>query len=545
MKKLGFLLAVTAVLLAACGGSGDTADSSDTATNAVKQEIAVSLSGELTTLDSAKYTDVNSSDMIGQLTEGLYRINQDNDPELALASEEPEVSEDGLTYTFKLRESNYSDGTPVKAEDFVYSFQTVVDPKNASTSSDRMDIFKNGREIRSGEKEVSELGVKALDDQTLQLELENPLPFLPQILTGTPFMPKQKEFAEKLGETYGTSEENFVGNGPFIIKGWNGNSTIWELEKNPEYWDKDNVKLDKIDVNVVKEIATGANLFEDGQLDYTLLADTYVQQYKDSEQAYFVSKAMVGYLSPNQKREVTGNVNVRKAILQAIDKEGFTKNILADGSTPLNGFVAKNFAKNPSTGEDFREENGDFLPYDVKAAQASWEKAKQELGKDEITLELLSADSALAKKTVEFVQGQLEENLPGLTINIRSIPLQNRLDLQNEGEFDLVFGTWTPDFADPIDFLNFYDSQSGLNTAGYDNPTYDAGLQDARTTLANDPDARWEDLLKMEKLLIEEDAAVLPLYQGATAYLKSDRLEGLQLFPFGRSVSFRTAYVTE
>lgn len=546
MKKLGFLLAVTAVLLAACGGSGDTADSSDTTgTDAVKQEIAVSLSGELTTLDSAKYTDVNSSDMIGQLTEGLYRINQDNDPELALASEEPEVSEDGLTYTFKLRESNYSDGTPVKAEDFVYSFQTVVDPKNASTSSDRMDIFKNGREIRSGEKEVSELGVKALDDQTLQLELENPLPFLPQILTGTPFMPKQKEFAEKLGETYGTSEENFVGNGPFVIKGWNGNSTIWELEKNPEYWDKDNVKLDKIDVNVVKEIATGANLFEDQQLDYTLLADTYVQQYQDSDQAYFVSKAMVGYLSPNQKREVTGNVNVRKAILQAIDKEGFTKNILADGSTPLNGFVAKDFAKNPSTGEDFREENGDFLPYDVKAAQASWEKAKQELGKDEITLELLSADSALAKKTVEFVQGQLEENLPGLTINIRSIPLQNRLDLQNEGKFDLVFGTWTPDFADPIDFLNFYDSQSGLNTAGYDNPTYDAGLQDARTTLANDPDARWEDLLKMEKLLIEEDAAVLPLYQGATAYLKSDRLEGLQLFPFGRSVSFRTAYVTE
>lgn len=546
MKKLGFLLAVTAVLLAACGGSGDTADSSDTTgTDAVKQEIAVSLSGELTTLDSAKYTDVNSSDMIGQLTEGLYRINQDNDPELALASEEPEVSEDGLTYTFKLRESNYSDGTPVKAEDFVYSFQTVVDPKNASTSSDRMDIFKNGREIRSGEKEVSELGVKALDDQTLQLELENPLPFLPQILTGTPFMPKQKEFAEKLGETYGTSEENFVGNGPFIIKGWNGNSTIWELEKNPEYWDKDNVKLDKIDVNVVKEIATGANLFEDQQLDYTLLADTYVQQYQDSDQAYFVSKAMVGYLSPNQKREVTGNVNVRKAILQAIDKEGFTKNILADGSTPLNGFVAKDFAKNPSTGEDFREENGDFLPYDVKAAQVSWEKAKQELGKDEITLELLSADSALAKKTVEFVQGQLEENLPGLTINIRSIPLQNRLDLQNEGKFDLVFGTWTPDFADPIDFLNFYDSQSGLNTAGYDNPTYDAGLQDARTTLANDPDARWEDLLKMEKLLIEEDAAVLPLYQGATAYLKSDRLEGLQLFPFGRSVSFRTAYVTE
>jgi oligopeptide transport system substrate-binding protein len=358
-------------------------------------------------------------------------------------------------------------------------------------------------------------------------------------------MPKQKTFAEEKGKAYGTTAENFIGNGPFVIKGWNGNNESWTLEKNPEYWDKESVKLETIDVQVVKEIATGTNLFDDGQLDYTLLADTYAQQYQDSAQANFEPKATVGYVSPNQKREVTGNVNVRKAILQAIDKESFTQNILADGSTALNGFVAKNFAKNPSSGEDFREENGDILPYNVEEAQKAWQEAKKELGKDEITLELLSADTALAKKTIEFIQGQLEENLPGLTIELKSVPLQNRLDLQTQGEFDLVFGTWTPDYADPIDFLNFYDSKSGLNTAGYNNSTYDEGLQAARTTLANDPDARWQELLKMEKLLIGEDTAVLPLYQGAVAYLKTDRLEGLQVFPFGRTVSFRTAYVTE
>lgn len=551
MKKLGFLLVASTLLLTGCFGGGTTSSSSAGSENEsgaveqVKQEIAVSLSGELSTLDSAQYTDVNSSDMIGQLTEGLYRLDANNDPELALAGADPEVSEDGLTYTFTLRDSKYSDGTAVKAEDFVYAFQSVVDPETASSSSSRMDIFKNGRSIREGEKEVSELGVKALDDQTLELQLENPLPFLPQILTGTPFMPKQKAFAEEKGKAYGTSAENFVGNGPFIIKGWNGNNESWTLEKNPEYWDKDNVKLETINVQVVKEIATGTNLFDDGQLDYTLLADTYAHQYQNSEQANFAPKATVGYISPNQKREVTGNVHVRQAILQAIDKENFTKNILADGSTALNGFVAKDFAKNPTSGEDFREENGDILPFDVEAAQKSWQQAKEELGKDEITLELLSADTALAKKTIEFIQGQLEENLPGLTVELKSVPLQNRLDLQKQGEFDLVFGTWTPDYADPIDFLNFYDSKSGLNTAGYNNSTYDTGLQDARTTLANDPDARWQKLLKMEKLLVGEDTAVLPLYQGAVAYLKTDRLEGLQVFPFGRTVSFRTAYVTE
>lgn len=536
MKKTGLLLGAALFILAGCFSTGDNTEEE----NSTQQEISVSLSGELTTLDSAQYTDVNSSDMIGQLTEGLYRYDEEGEPELALASKEPEVSEDGLTYTFQLKDTNYSDGTPVKAEDFVYAFQTVVDPEMASSSSNRMDIFQNGREIREGDKDVAELGAKAIDDSTLELQLEDPLSFLPEILTGTPFMPKSKEFAEDEGKQYGTNTEKFLGNGPFVINDWDGNNESWTLEKNPEYWDQDNVQMETINVQVVKEVATGTNLFTDGQLDYTLLADTQAQQYQNDEQAYFEPKAMVGYISPNQKREVTSNVNVRKAILQAIDKDNFAQNILSDGSTPLNGFVASDFAKNPSTDEDFREENGDLLPYDKKAAQQSWEKAKEELGQDEVTLELLSADAAMSKKTIEYIQGQLEETLPGLEITIKSVPLQNRLDLQTEGDFDLVFGTWTPDYADPIDFLNFYDSQSGLNTSGYDNPDYDKGLEEARTTLANDPDARWDKLLEMERLLVEEDAAVLPFYQGANAYLKSDRLGGIQVFPFGRTVSYRT-----
>ncbi|GBD61521.1 peptide ABC transporter substrate-binding protein [Tetragenococcus halophilus] len=541
MKKIGLLLGAALFILAGCFSTGGNTEEK----NSTQQEISVSLSGELTTLDSAQYTDVNSSDMIGQLTEGLYRYDEEGEPELALASKEPEVSEDGLTYTFQLKDTNYSDGTPVKAEDFVYAFQTVVDPKTASSSSNRMDIFQNGREIREGDKEVDELGAQAIDDSTLKLQLEDPLPFLPEILTGTPFMPKSKEFAEGEGKQYGTNTEKFLGNGPFVINDWDGNNESWTLEKNPEYWDQDNVQMETINVQVVKEVATGTNLFTDGQLDYTLLADTQAQQYQNDEQAYFEPKAMVGYISPNQKREVTSNVNVRKAILQAIDKDNFAQNILSDGSTPLNGFVASDFAKNPSTDEDFREENGDLLPYDKKAAQQSWEKAKEELGQDEITLELLSADAAMSKKTIEYIQGQLEETLPGLEITIKSVPLQNRLDLQTEGDFDLVFGTWTPDYADPIDFLNFYDSQSGLNTSGYDNPDYDKGLEEARTTLANDPDARWDKLLEMERLLVEEDAAVLPFYQGANAYLKTDRLGGIQVFPFGRTVSYRTTFITE
>ncbi|MBL1227669.1 peptide ABC transporter substrate-binding protein [Enterococcus sp. BWB1-3] len=544
MKKFGLLMAAAVLLLSACS-SGSKNKSESGSTTEPEQVINVASGGELSTLDSAHYTDVYSSDMIGQLAEGLYRLNKDQEPEPAMAAEEPTVSEDGLVYIFKLREAEWSNGEPVTAKDFVYSFKNVVDPAYGSSSSNQMDIFKNGRKIREGELTLDDFGVKAVDDQTLELTLEYPITYLSQVLTGTPFMPKNAEFADEKGTAYGTSSDNFVGNGPFLISGWDGTTESWQLTKNPNYWDQEKVKLEAINVQVVKEIATGTNLFDSGDLDYTGLADTYALQYKDSPQAYFVPKALVGYLSPNHKREVTGNVNVRKAILQAIDKEAFAADILGDGSTALNGFVPKDFARNPANGDDFRNENGDLLPYDLDAAKESWEKAKKELGKETIELELLSADSAIAKKTIEFVQGQLQQNLSGLTINLKSIPLQNRLDLQTESEFDLVFGTWTPDYADPINFLEFYDSKSGLNTAGYDNSAYDAGLNDAQITLANEPEQRWQELLKLEKMLVEEDAAVLPLYQGAIGYLKADRLKDLQVFSFGRTISYRMAYVEE
>lgn len=545
MKKLVSLLTVSTLLLAACGTGSKSASTAQSGTKEVKQEIAVSTPGELSTLDSAQYTDVNSSDMIGQVTEGLYRLDKNGDPELAMAKEKPKISEDGLTYTFKIRNAQYSDGTPVKAGDFVYAFQTVVDPATASSASSRMDIFKNASKIRSGKLPVDQLGVEAKDDQTLVLHLENPAPFLPEILTGTPFMPKQQAFAQEKGKAYGTSAENFVGNGPFILKDWNGNNESWTLEKNPKYWDKENVRLEKINVQVVKEIATGVNLFNDGQLDYTLLSDVYAQNNQDNPLAHFAPKATVGYISANQKRPVTGNVHVRQAILQAINKASFTKNVLADGSKPLNGFVPANFAKNPKTGEDYRKEAGNFMSYDLKAAQKAWETAKKELGQDKIHLELLASDTAVSKKIVEFLQGQLQQNLPGLTIDIKNVPLQNRLDLQTAGDFDLVYGTWTPDYADPINFLEFYESTGGLNSSGYVNKDYDAGLVEVRTTLANNPAKRWQKLIDLEKTLIEEDTAVLPFYQGSVAYLQSKRLKDLQVFPFGRTVSYRLAYVSK
>ncbi|MBU5578330.1 peptide ABC transporter substrate-binding protein, partial [Enterococcus sp. S131_ASV_20] len=270
MKQKKWLIGLIALglVLAACGSGGSKTTSNEPAT----QKINVASGGELSTLDSAHYTDVYSSDMIGQVVEGLYRQDKNGDPELAMAKAEPQVSEDGLVYTFKLREAKWTNGDPVKAGDFVVAFRNVVDPAYGSSSSNQMDIFKNGRAVREGQATMEEFGVKAIDDQTLELTLENPIPYLAQVLVGTPFMPKNEAFAKEKGTAYGTSADNFVGNGPFVISGWDGNSETWKLKKNDHYWDKEHVKLNEIDVQVVKEIGTGANLFDNGDLDYTVLA---------------------------------------------------------------------------------------------------------------------------------------------------------------------------------------------------------------------------------------------------------------------------------
>ncbi|ALV21790.1 peptide ABC transporter substrate-binding protein [Carnobacterium antarcticum] len=529
-------------MLAACG-NGESSTGSDTAE--VPQKMVATATGELATLDSALYSDVTSSDAIGQIFEGLYRIDGKNNPELGLAESEPDVSEDGKTYTFKLREAVWSNGDAVTAEDFVYAFQKVVDPENGSPSSNQMDIFKNAAAIRNGEMALEELGVKAVDEKTLELTLENPITYLPKLLTGTPFFPQNKNFAGDQGQQYGTHSDKVVTNGPFTISKWNGTNLNWTFTKNPEYWDAENVKMEQIDVEVIKETSTGVNLFDSGDVQYTTLANEYAKQYQDSPDYHDQLKFLYGYVSYNEKREITGNVHLRRALSLAVDKEVFTNTVLNDGSQPLNGIIPAGYASNPETDEDFRAENGDFLAYDVEAAQAEWETAKKELGQTEIQLELLTSDTEASKKTGEFLQAQFEQNLPGLSISLRNVPLKNRLNLTEQGEFDMAFSTWTPDYEDPINFLEIYQSTGGLNTSGYVSEAYDQGINEVKSTLAIDPLKRWEKMLELEKLLIEQDAVITPIYQGAQAYLLAPEVKNLLVLPLGRTVSYRLVSIEE
>lgn len=508
------------------------------------QTISIATNGELSVVDSALYNDVPTSDMIGQIFEGLYRVTTGSEVELGQA-ESVDVSEDGLTYTFKLRDDIFwTSGDPVTAQDFVYTYRRLVDPTSGSVAASTVEVFKNAAAIRNGEMEVEELGVIAHDDKTLEIQLEYPAPYLPKLLSGSRFLPVSQAHLESVGTQNGTSSENIVSNGPFTLENWSGTELEWNLVKNSEYWDADNVHLENAQVSVIKEISTGADLFDAGELDYFTLADDFVMLYEGSEEFHSVPKATIGYLSFNTTRDATGNAKIRRAIGQAFDKELYASQVIQDGSIPLNGQVPHNFDVSED-GVDFREQAGDVLTYNVEQAQQDWQEGLEELGVDSLELELLTSDVDLSRRTAEYLQAQLQENLPGLTLTIRSVPLQNRLEFQRNLEFDIFYGTWAPDYQDAINFVEQYETDGGINFAKYSNEEFDGLVDQARNEYANDPEARREALIQAEQIGIGQDAVAAPIYQASASYLLSPRVQNFEVFPFGRTINLRTVYVSE
>ncbi len=304
-------------------------------------------------------------------------------------------------------------------------------------------------------------------------------------------------------------------NGAFTLSDWKHEQSF-KFKKNPTYWDKDTVKLEEINFNVVKEKSTEVNLFESKQLDRIKLTSDFVDKYK--KDANFKERPNVGvqFLRMNQQNKVLQNVSARQAIDQTIDRKSFVNTLLNDGSTPTFGLVPKNFAKGPE-GKDFRTANGDLAKVDTKSAQELWKKAKQELGSEKITLELLTSDADLDKKTGEFLKGQLEKNLDGLTVNIKPQPRKQRVLLLLKGDYEIGIDGWSPDFAHPITFLELFTTNNPYNLDHYSNKEFDETIAKVKTTLAGDEKARWEALLASEKILFK-DSVIAPLYQKGESY---------------------------
>lgn len=545
------LTATSALVLAACGGGsdGDTAstESSTAGSSSEEQVLNIIESAELPNMDSAKSTDVVSGTVLNNVNEGLYRQNPDNELELAMAAEEPEVSEDGLTYTFKIREDAvWSNGDPVTADDFIYAWARLATPETAAEYSYMIDgVVKNASAILTGEMEPSELGATAVDDKTLEVQLEKAVPYFKDLLTLPMFLPQNEAFVTEQGDKYATNSDTVLYNGPFVLDEWDGTGLSWVLNKNEDYWDKDTVVLDTINVDVVKETSTAINLYDTGAVDRITLSGEYVQTKQGDPELKTQPTSSVFYFKFNQERngEETplANENIRKAIAMSFDKQAFADTVLQNGSIPANGLVPAELASDPASGEDFREQSGDLLTFDVEQAQEYFKKGLEELGVDSINLEILGDDTENAKKSLEFMQAQLTSNLPGLEISLRNVPFKVRLDADTKQDYDLEMSGWGADYGDPINFLELFHSENGNNKSSYSNADYDALVESAQTNVT-DLEGRWEDMLEAEKILMET-GGIAPIYQRAYSVLEKDYLKDYTSHLTGAAYSYKWASI--
>jgi len=528
-------LLVLSTVLAACGK--DTETTSNEPKKDKKQTLKLTTTTEIPSMDSAKTTDAMSFEVLNNVNEGLLRLGEGDEIMDGIAKkDETEISDDGLTYTFHLRDAKWSNGEPVTANDFVYSWQRAVDPKTASEYSFILYYVKNAEQIFNGKLPKDQLGVKAIDEKTLQVTLEQATPYFLQLTTFGTYLPQNQAFVESQGDQYGLEADTQLYDGPFTLSEWK-HAESFTLTKNENYWDKDTVKLSEIKYNVVKDTSSAVNLYENGDIDKVMLDSEFVDKYKDDPEYQTQLDARLVFFRFNQKLDLFKNEKVRKAFDLAYDKEAITTAILNDGSKPAYWVVPSEWVKGPD-GKDFREHNGDFNPYNVEEAQKLWAEAKKELGKDSFEIKMLSYDDTTRKKAAEYIAGELSKNLPGLKITVAPQPFEIKLDQEKKLEYDFSFSGWGPDYPDPMTFIDMFLSNSAFNEMDYKNPKYDQLVNDAKKEA--DPQKRWDNMVQAEKVIMDE-AGISPIYQRGRAFLQKDSVKGIIAHKFGGDFSYKWA----
>lgn len=547
MKKKAVLgvVATCGIVLAGCS-SGNNDNQSTSGGNA-EQVFNVVIQQEMPSADLSLATDTISFSALNNVYEGLYRLDKESKPQPAGAAEAATVSEDGLTYTITLREdAKWSNGEPVTAADYVYAWQRTVNPETASEYAYMFSPVKNGDKITAGEADVSELGIKALGDYELEITLEQPTVYFDYLLAFPSFFPQSQAIVEEYGKDYATSSDKAVYNGPFLLDGFEGpgTDTEWQYIKNDTYWDAETVQLTEINVSVVKESSTALNLFQDGQADDVILTGELAQQMANDESFVAQPEASTYYMELNQADENSPfrNENLRKAISYSIDREAIATKILGDGSIASTGLVPGNMTFNPETDVDFTEDAGTSVSYNPEEAKAYWEKAKTELGIDSFNFDILSSDTDSTKKMVEYIQGAVQENLDGVTVDVSPVPFAVRLDRSNAGDFDAVIGGWGADYADASSYTDLFVTGNSYNRGKWSNPEYDKLVEASATTDGNDAQARWNDMVEAEKVIMAEQG-VIPIYQKAEAHLRNTNVKDVIAHVAGAQYDYKWAFV--
>lgn len=537
--------------LTACGNSKPV--TKETETSSAKAEateggkeggnlLNVHIDVEVASMDPQIATDGTSFEVIADITDGLYELDAGGKPVPGLA-ESVDKSSDGLTLTYHLRDVKWSNGTPVTANDFVFAWRRAVDPATASEYAFIVGIagIKNADAVASGEKPLEELGVTAVDDKTLKVELDVPVPYFESLMAFPTFYPVNQEFFEACGDQYASTPDTLLSNGPFKITSYEPAATTITLEKNPDYWDADKVTLDGMKYQVIKDSQQAILAYQNGDLDVVTLSGEQVEQFQADPEFKNIMAGYLWYMSPNTKVAGLENLNLRKALSLCFDKEAVCNNILKDGSIPAYFAVPTLLATGPD-GKDYRESAGsDYFKTDKAEALKYWEEAKKELGVETLTYNMIVEDTESAINVAQFLQSEIQTTLPGITINLEQMPKKNRVERMQQGQYELGLTRWGPDYADPMTYLDMWTTNSPNNYGFWSNSEYDTIIESSKKgELALDPEKRWSALINAEKIVCD-DAVILPVYQKGNAVMQKANVEGIEFHSIAINRYFKNA----
>jgi oligopeptide transport system substrate-binding protein len=558
-SKLSLLLVLSLVLsmfLAACSGGGkkDTSSSDGKSTGkteqlADKQELNVLESAEIPSMDSVMSQDTLSFTTLNATNEGLYRLDPDQKVIPGVADGMPTYNDDKTVITIKLKKDvKWSNGDPVTANDFVFAWRRAIDPKVAAPYGAYFmeGKIKNASEIVAGKAKLEDLGIKALDDNTVEITLVRALPYIESYLTFPLFYPQNEKYVTAQGTNYAKDAAHILYNGPFKMTKWDGpTGQEWVLEKNADYWDAKDVTLKKINFNVSKDPQASANAYTAGEADITpkLAQAAILSQFEGADDLLRYQEPSIWWLKMNEKNPALKNVNIRKAIALSVDKKALVDDVLANGSISADFLVPKGFAF--LDGKDFRDTAGTYLKSDKEKAAELWKKGLAETGLKEVNFTYVGQDTETSKVTDAFIKDQLEKNLPGLKITIEAVPFKIRIAREDAEDYDLLMGGWGPDYADPMTYMDLWVTGGGQNHMSYSNPEFDKLIKAANEDLVAKPQDRWKALQDAEKILLEDDAAIAPLYQRSVNILINPKVKGFAHHAFGPDYSYQWIKITK
>ncbi len=507
--------------------------------------VTMVLNSDAPELNSTRSLDAISNFVLGHVMEGLLEFNEHNELTGGVA-ESWELRADGAT--FRLRSNAlWSDGQPVKAQDFVYGWTKGLDPEVASKQAFLLYPIKNGEAVNTGKLPLTALGLRAIDDRTLEVQLERPLPYFLKIVTTTPYLPVRRDFYESRQGKFGANAEDMLYNGPYLLSQWVHGARI-RMDKNPGYWNADSIRINAIDIPyLTPDTATILNLFKDGNvavagssngippegLKRALIEGWPIDRMNDGS---------IWYLNFNHRPDrITSNHNFRKALQLVTDNNTLVYRALkVPGYTPLPSLFPGWLQGAHGL---FRQEYPPpEIKYDLVAARKYLELARQELGFEKWPpVSLLTQDTELAGKSAEYFQDLYRQTL-GLEIRIDRQIFKQRLAKVEAGEFEMAVYGWGPDYDDPMTFGDLFASWNPNNSGKYNNPEYDRWVAVAQNAL--DTEERMHAFGEIQRI-VAEDAVILPNYERGQMYLVDPRLKGVIRRAIGTDPDFKHAYIAK